>query len=67
MCYSLRDLNTEMFGAEIGEAKIWESKKQKLLDVEIDRTLSFDEYVASLCRKGGKKLSVLNIKFHVFK
>ena len=47
-----------MFGAEIGEAKIWESKKQKLLDVEIDRTLSFDEYVASLCRKGGKKLSV---------
>ena len=38
MCYSLRDLNTEMFGAEIGEVKIWESKKQKLLDVEIDRT-----------------------------
>ena len=47
-----------MFRAQIGEPKIWESKKQKLLDVEIDRTLSFDEYVASLCRKGGKKLSV---------
>ena len=36
-----------------------ESKKQKLLGVEIDRTLSFDGHIASLCRKAGKKLSVL--------
>ena len=28
--------------ANIGKTKIWESKKQKLLGVEIDRTLSFD-------------------------
>ena len=40
-----------MFGAEIGEAKIWESKKRKLSDAEIDRTLSFDEYVASILTK----------------
>ena len=39
--------------------KIWESKKQKLLGVEIDRTLCFDEYIASLSKKAGKKLSVL--------
>ena len=45
--------------AKIGKTKIWESKKQKLLGVEIDRTLSFDEHIASLCRKAGKKLSVL--------
>ena len=45
--------------AKIGKTKIWETKKQKLLDVETDRTLSFDEYIASLCRKAGKKLSVL--------
>ena len=45
--------------AKIGKTTIWESKKQKLLDVEIDRTLSFDEHIASLCRKAGKKLSVL--------
>ena len=44
--------------AKIGKTKIWESKKQKLLGVEIDRTLSFDEHIASLCRKAGKKLSV---------
>ena len=45
--------------AKIGKTKIWESKKQKLSSVEIDRTLSFDEYITSLCRKARKKLSVL--------
>ena len=45
--------------AKIGKTKIWESKKQKLLGVEIDRTLSFVEHIASLCRKAGRKLSVL--------
>ena len=45
--------------ATIGKTKNWESKKQKLLVVEIDRTLNFDEHIASLCRKAGKKLSVL--------
>ena len=45
--------------AEIGKTKIWESKQQKLLGVEIDRTLSFHEQISSLCRKAGNKLSVL--------
>ena len=49
----------ENIWAKIGKTKIWESKKQKFLVVEIDRTLSFDEYIASLCKKAGKKLSVL--------
>ena len=44
--------------AKIGKTKIWEGKKQKLLGVVIDRNLSFDEHIASLCRKAGKKLSV---------
>ena len=56
--YLFRDLSTKMFGQKL-EKKIWESKKQKLLGVEIDRTLNFDEHIASLCRKAGKKLSVL--------
>ena len=43
---------------KIGKTKIWESKKQKLLRAEIDRTLSLDEHIASLCREAGKKLSV---------
>ena len=40
-------------------AKIWESPKQKLLGVLIDRDLNFDGYISSLCRKVGKKLSAL--------
>ena len=37
--------------AKIGKTKIWESKKQKRLGVEIDRILSFDKYIVSLHRK----------------
>ena len=46
--------------AQIGKAKIWENKTQKLLGVEIERTLNFDEHVKSLCKKAGRKLSVLS-------
>ena len=46
--------------AQIGNSKIWESKAQKLLGVEIDRTLNFDEHVKSLCKNAGRKLSVLS-------
>ena len=42
------------------EAKIWESKTQKLLGVEIERTLNFDEHVKFLGKKAGRKLSVLS-------
>ena len=48
-----------MFGQKLEKQKILESKNQKLFGVEIDRTLSFDEHIASLCRKAGKKLSAL--------
>ena len=36
--------------AKIEKIKIWESQKQKLLGVETDRTLSFDEHIASYVR-----------------
>ena len=42
-----------------GNEKIWESNKQKLLGLDIDRNLNFNEHVSSLCRKAGNKLSVL--------
>ena len=45
--------------ARTGQTKIWENRKQKLLGVEIDSTLNFDLYVSSLCKKAGKKFSVL--------
>ena len=49
----------EHIWAKIGKTKIWESKKQKLLGLETDKTLNFVEYITSLCKKAGKKLSVL--------
>ena len=45
--------------ARIGQTKILESKKQKLPGVEIDSSLNFDLNASSLCKKAGKKLSVL--------
>ena len=50
----------ESMWAQIGKAKIWESKTQQLLGIEIERTLNFDEHVKSLCKKAGRKLSVLS-------
>ena len=49
----------ETVWAKIGETKIWESNKQKMLGVVIDRNLNFDEYVFDLWKKAGRKLSVL--------
>ena len=49
----------ETISAKIVETKIWESNKQKLLGVVIDRNLNFDKYVFDLCKKAGWKLSVL--------
>ena len=42
----------------IKEVKISESYK-KLIGIIVDRDLSFNEYVSSLCKKAGRKLSVL--------
>ena len=50
----------ENMWAQIGEVKIWESSKQKLLGFLLDRDLSFNEYVSFLCKKDGRKLSVLS-------
>ena len=35
--------------AKIEQTKIWESRKQKLLVVEIDSSLNFGLYFSSLC------------------
>ena len=49
----------ESIWAKIGDTRIWESNKQKLLGVHIDRTLSFQEHFSNLCKKAGRKLFVL--------
>ena len=49
----------ETMFVNVGELKIWESKRQKLLGVLIYRDLKLDEYVLSQCKKTGKKLTTL--------
>ena len=49
----------ESICAKIADARIWESNRQKLLGVYTEKTLSFDEHVSNLCKKAGRKLSVL--------
>ena len=44
---------------KMGNEKIWESAKQKLLGIEIGKNLNFDDHVISLCKKVGRKLAVL--------
>ena len=43
----------------IGNKKIWESSKQELLSLDIDKNLNFNEHVSPFCIKAGNKLSVL--------
>ena len=43
----------------MGDEQIWESAKQELLGIEIGRNLNFDDHVISLCKKAGRKLTVL--------
>ena len=49
----------ENIWARIGQMQIWGSRKPKLLGVEIVSNLNFDLYVSLLCKKAGKKFSVL--------
>ena len=51
---------SEAIWAKIGQTKIWESKKQKLLGLTIDCQLNFDEYLILLCKKAGKKVKRFN-------
>ena len=53
----------ETLFVNVGETKIWESKQLKLLGILIDSDFKFDEYVFSLCKKAGKKLTTLIMTF----
>ena len=43
----------ESIWAKISDARIWESNKQKVLGIHLERTLSFDEHVSNLRKKAG--------------
>ena len=43
---------------------IWESHKKKLLGLQIDRSLNFNEYLSPLCKKAGKNSQSL-LDYHI--
>ena len=49
----------EHLWVKIGDALIRESSKEKLLGVTIDKNLTFNEHVLTLCRKAGRKVTTL--------
>ena len=49
----------ELVWAKVGETKIWEEDNAKLLGINIDSKLSFNNNVSSLCVKAGRKLTAL--------
>ena len=44
---------------KVGDNKTWEKSLVMLLGVTIDNELKFDKYVAEICAKANRKLSVL--------
>ena len=49
----------EQFWIKVGDKKTWGKSLVKLLGVTIDNELKFDKYVAEICGKANRKLSVL--------
>ena len=54
------DHGYETLWSNIGEARLWESKNEKLLGLVINRNLNFDDHVFILCRKAARKLTALS-------
>ena len=48
-----------MMFAKIGQSRIWENEKQKLIGVTIDKHLKFEEHIVKQCKTAGQKLSAL--------
>ena len=63
----INNINEHLW-VKIGDALIWESSKEKLLGVTIDKNLTFNEHVLTLCRKAGRKVTALRrlVKFMPF-
>ena len=59
-CHFLVSGNTnEQLFAKVGDELIWESSKEVLLGVTIDKNLNFNAHLSVLCKKVGQKISAL--------
>ena len=60
-CHFLISGNTyEHLWVKVGDVLIWESSKEKLLGVTIDKNLTFTEHVSNICKKAGRKVTALS-------
>ena len=57
-CHFLVTGNYEV-SANINEFETESSKREKLLGISIDTTLSFEHHITSLCKKASQKLHAL--------
>ena len=58
-CYFLLSGYMHDMFAKIGQSRIWESEKDKLLGVNIDKHLKFEENIVKQSKKAGQKMSAL--------
>ena len=59
-CHFLTSSNSpEQLWIQVGEQIIWESLKEKLLGVTIDKSLLFNQHVQILCNKASAKVTAL--------
>ena len=60
-CHLLISGNTyEHLWVKVGDVLIWESSKEKLLRVTIDKNLTFTEHVSNISKKAGRKVTALS-------
>ena len=58
-CHFLTCGSPEHLWVRVGDEKIWESQSEKLLGMIVDKKLSFDLHLRTLCRKVNQKVSAL--------
>ena len=58
-CHFLASGSTEHLWIKVGDEKIWESQSEKLLGVIVDKDLTFETHLKTLCKKVNQKVSAL--------
>ena len=58
-CHFLTCGTPEYLWVRVGDEKIWESESEKLLGMIVDKKLSFDSHLRTLCKKVNQKVSAL--------
>ena len=59
-CHFLISGNTpEYLWVQVGEYKIWESPQEKLLGLNIDKNLNFNQHLSIICKKASSKVRAL--------